>query len=291
MSFNSSSSANGHNAAFPSLGGNSPVAATSSSSGSGLSAAQRLQQAHAGVDSDPFPVNSEDPFPVANQDSAKQSSLSGSRPAKLDVSDEQAFPTLGGSGAGNAKAQGGPTWGSAGQGLASRLKQQQQQQQQQQQSSLSAASQPISRPDTPSSAFNAGDDSGARTVGNATSATVQLATSDIHIQPFAGARQSRSSTFSNDRQAEPTTLGEVIKLLAKRHPNTTVEASTGRQNTTFIIKGKGANAEDDIAKVKRELLARLAKKIQVTVEVPASLRGFIVGAKGELVRGSSRSMR
>jgi hypothetical protein len=287
MSFDVSAPANGLNPAFPSLGGGnnaSNVATLSSSSNSGLSAAQRLQQAHTSIDQDPFPVQSEDPFPVVNQEDPKPSSSSTSsrRPAKLDVSDEQAFPTLGGSNNGNAKAKGGPTWGSAGQGLASRIKQQQQQQQQQQSSTVS--SQPNSRPDTPSSAFNATDDAGVRTVGNVTSATVQLATSDIHIQSFAGARQNRSSTFSNERQAEPTTLGEVIKLLAKRHPNTTVEASSSRQTTTFIIKAKGANAEEDIAKVKRELLARLAKKVQSTVEVPASLRGFIVGAKGESVK-------
>jgi hypothetical protein len=117
-------------------------------------------------------------------------------------------------------------------------------------------------------------------------ATVQLPSAEIHVQAppasSAFALGRGRGTFSNSRETEPTTLGEVMKLLMKRHPTVTVEASTSRQLTTFIIKGKGKNAEDEVAGVKRELLGRLAKKVSIDVEVPAGLRGFIVGAKGAL---------
>lgn len=274
------SEVNGTNGDFPSLSGSTaaPQAKRDTSAGasSGLSAAQRLQQAHeaqeapAVITEDPFPPFklTEDPFPVAQVN--ESTPAAPARKAKpVDISDESAFPSLGGGNAGKKAA----TWGSGGGAAAQRIKQQ---------DSLSAST-PSSRPATPSSL---GGDEGYTTAArsNIVSATVQLASSEIHIQApsansgFAIGRG--RGTFSNERQAEPTTLGEVMKLLMKRHPTVTVEASTSRQTTTFIIKGKGDNAEEKVAQVKRELLARLAKKVSVEVEVPASLRGFIVGAKG-----------
>lgn len=269
--------ANGANGDFPSLSANTSTTAPqpdTSAGGSGLSAAQRLQQAHEAQQAapsisteDPFPpfALTEDPFPVSTAfEAAPAPSI---RKAKaLDVSDESAFPSLGGGSAGKKAT----TWGSGGGAAAQRVKQQ---------DSLST---PSSRPATPSSA---GGDDGFAARSSIVSATVQLPSAEIHIQApsassgFAIGRG--RGTFSNERQAEPTTLGEVMKLLMKRHPTVTVEASTSRQLTTFIIKSKGDNAEEKVAQVKRELLARLAKKVSIDVEVPAGLRGFIVGAKGE----------
>ncbi|KAK4054370.1 hypothetical protein OIO90_003603 [Microbotryomycetes sp. JL221] len=277
---------------FPALGNSGSQATTSSSSTAGaaapagVSAAQWLQQQHesksssAGVlTEDPFPPGNvpNDPFPPPTfEDPGGPTSSSGHKqhqqePRKaLNVEDEDMFPSLGASTQGSKV--GGGLWGAPGSNAAQRLR------------SSNNTGSADSRPDTPSS-------DQAAYVPRSTVATdsFQLPTSEIHIQAPAvgsnGAARNRN-TFSNDRQTEPTTLSEVLKLLMKRNPNVTVEASTSRQLTTFIIKSKGnsANGEAEVAKVKRDLVARLAKKVTTTVEVPAALRGIIVGAKGRMLK-------
>lgn len=76
-----------------------------------------------------------------------------------------------------------------------------------------------------------------------------------------------------------------MKLLMKKYAGVSVEASTSRAITTFIIKGK---AEEDVAKAKRELLSRLSKKVTIEVQVPAGMRAFIIGAKGESLSSPPR---
>lgn len=283
---------NGTNGDFPSLSGSTTAPApqaVATSAGSGLSAAQRLQQAHEQqqdtpsiITEDPFPpfALTEDPFPVSTSFDSAPAPAPLRQPKSVDISDESAFPSLGGPANAGKKAA---TWGSGGGAAAQRIKQQ---------DSL-AVSSPSSRPATPSSA--GGEDAGFATRSSVVSTTVQLLSSEIHVQaPTAGsgfAIGRGRGTFSNDRQSEPTSVGEVIKLLMKRHPTVTIEASNSRQHTTFIIKGKGADAEDKVAQVKRELLGRLAKKVSIDVQVPAGLRGFIVGAKGEYRLLASRVFR
>ncbi|SCV69949.1 BQ2448_1343 [Microbotryum intermedium] len=288
-----------------------------------LSAAQRMQQAHASGTSsavqaakpqnailteDPFPPEKlmvDDPYPSLWGPSVGAGAVTGagaggvstdasglpsaataqtrSTKKALDVSDESAFPSLGGLAAA-PRAVSAASWGGGGGTAAQRL-----------QATATNGSSEVSRSATPASALhqqNGSDESrSAATGAPIATATVQLAQSEIHIQAPSGpgAGRGRGQTFSNAREVDPTTLGEVMKLLMKRNPTVTVEASTVRGTTTFIIKGKGSKADDDVAKVKRDLLARLAKKVSIEIKVPASTRGFIVGAKGRTLKSITDS--
>ncbi|KAK4054162.1 hypothetical protein OIV83_001188 [Microbotryomycetes sp. JL201] len=269
---------------FPALGGGHATTSTSASvPPAGLSAAEWLQQQHEQktqvLTEDPFPpqLATQDPFPPAQLDGATaaspatKASRNASKP--LNVQDEDAFPSLGSATQGSKAVGGSSLWGAAGSNAAQRLR------------SSAAVGTPVvpavgSRPDTPSS-----DQAYAARPAVATD-SFQLATADIHIQAPGGQQngQRQRGTFSNERQQEPTTLAEVLKLLMKRNPNVTVEASSSKNLTTFIIKSKIANGDAEIAKVKRDLMARLAKKVSTTVDVPAALRGVIVGAKGRMLK-------
>lgn len=215
-----------------------------------LSAAQRLQQQHSqlasNAASDPAPMT-EDPFPPT----LLAATAPAPRPvAKLDIQDADSFPSLGGA-VGGAKPT-GSLWGS-------------------QRATPAAVTAP--RSGTP-------DDSSRASV---TTATVSLPTSDIHVQALASQAFLDGLGRSRTREPEPKSLGEVMKLLMRKHPVVRIEASTSRNVTTFIIKASGPESEEEVQSVKRELVARLSKKVTVEVGIPAGLRAFIIGAKGALL--------
>lgn len=73
---------------------------------------------------------------------------------------------------------------------------------------------------------------------------------------------------------------ESIKQVMSK-TSTTINASTSRAGTiTYLIQGK----EVDVAKAKREILANLAVKLNVQLEVPSSTQRFIIGAKGATLK-------
>jgi hypothetical protein len=207
---------------------------------------------------------SADPFPPSTSTSSQASNTAPVQPKPINISDESSFPSLS-SGGGVKKA--GPTWGAGGT-AAQRIKQQQ----------PSPARAPAPTNGNGVARAAPGADATRASPSGVRTATVQLPTADIHVQSpsSSGPRGPRPAGAS--REVEPTTLGEVMKLLMKKYAGVSVEASTSRAITTFIIKGK---AEEDVAKAKRELLSRLSKKVTIEVQVPAGMRAFIIGAKGE----------
>ncbi|CAM0143028.1 hypothetical protein VKS41_006214 [Umbelopsis sp. WA50703] len=73
---------------------------------------------------------------------------------------------------------------------------------------------------------------------------------------------------------------ESIKQIMTK-TSTTINASTSRAGTTtYLIQGK----EADVAKAKREILANLAVKLNVLLEVPSSTQRFIIGSKGATLK-------
>lgn len=253
-----------------------------------LSAAQRLQQAHEQqsqsqqpLTEDPFPdLLTEDPFPVASLSSANyaaSTSLSNGQqqgqqqqqPKKkqVDVSDESAFPSLGGGG-GAPKASSNSGWGN---------------------NLNKVKSTPVPSPSTPSTT----------TSGDVATLNFSVPTSSIHIASPSSSndgRGGRNGLFSNDprlKSGPPTTLGEVLKHLQQLPQNegTLIQASSSSKLTTFIIKatatkssakgGKGLTAQENVERVKGELLGWLERKVKEEVKVPKGLRAVIIGAKGE----------
>ncbi|GAA5925903.1 hypothetical protein JCM1841_004035 [Sporobolomyces salmonicolor] len=261
-----------------------------------LSAAQRLQQAHesahgtstngaAAVDPmvDPFPpfVSSEDPFPVAPL-SSSAAPKKPKQPASVDVSDESAFPSLGG---GPAKPK--PSWGAGGAAAALRVKQgggaPPAPAAAEGRDASPAPSSTLSRASTPALGVAGGVDFA--------SLTLQLPTSSIHISAPPAPRGA-PRPFSNDprlRSGEPTTLGEVLKEVMRRHEGVSLEAGSSRNSTTFLVKAKGKDAAQRAERAKTELLGWLEKKVTEQVEVPASLRAVIIGAKGRTLKAITDS--
>lgn len=76
--------------------------------------------------------------------------------------------------------------------------------------------------------------------------TVSLSAGDIHVQALASKSFLDGLGSNRNRQPEPRTLGEVMKLLMKNHDTVKIEASTSRNVTTFIIKGTGLNAQTEV---------------------------------------------
>lgn len=244
-----------------------------------LSAAQRLQKQHESVPvvvEDQSSIVTEDPFPPINLNPTLVSAAPAKKAQPINLSDESAFPSLS---MGAGKKAGGMWGGGNGSGL-TRVKQ----------GSASASnsngvSANVSRSATPAGS-TAGDEGVAPGVPRPIIFTerVLLPSSDIHVHSYGPASRNKGSL----REAEPTTLAEVMKLIMRKYSSVTVEASTSRNVTTFILKGKSVgtkNGQDEVSAAKRELLGRLAKKVSIELPVPASLRGFIVGAKGTTCRG------
>lgn len=227
------------------------------------SAAARMQQQHFTSNGNGHlveEVSTVDPFPVLSVEEIPVEAPRALKP--INVNDQSAFPSLGGP----SKAATGSLWGAPG-SAAQRFKQ---------------SSVPVQAPLQPSQSPVQGF-----------TERVDFPTSEIQVQALAsssfldGLGRNRNSS----REPEPKTLGEVMKLLMKRHA-VKIEASTSRNVTTFIIKGisaPGKVLEDEVATAKRELISRLSKKISVKVLVPASIRGSIVGPKGKTLKAITDS--
>lgn len=106
------------------------------------------------------------------------------------------------------------------------------------------------------------------------SLTLPTASINVAAPPAAVTR----GGFSN-KEPEPTTLGGVLIQLSKKYAGVKVESSTStaKGTTTLLIK---AQRQQDVERVKRDLLARIVKKVNETLQVPASTRAFIIGSKG-----------
>ncbi|GJN91319.1 hypothetical protein Rhopal_004339-T1 [Rhodotorula paludigena] len=269
-----------------------------------LSAAQRMQQAHeaaqataapprAPLTEDPFPpFVSSDPFPppVAPDGPAPKSNGQAQHRQQqgrrnVDVSDESAFPSLGAPVAAvNGKGAAKSLWGASG-GAAAALRVKQAQQQQQQPAATAggaaspAAASSLSRSSTPAPAAAAGD---------VVTATFQLPTSAIHISAPAHAQRGPRG-FSNERREAPTTLGEVLKEVMRKHDGVQIDASSSSKTTTFIVKARGARAEDRIDKARAELVGWLEKKVTDSLDVPKDLRALIIGSKGRTLKAITDS--
>lgn len=170
---------------------------------------------------------------------------------RLDLDSETAFPSLGGGSA--AASTGGSGWGAAARTRAAAAV-----------SSTHASS---------------GGGAGATILqSNIFTESLVLPTASINVTappPTTGPR----GGFSN-REAEPTTLGGVLSQLMSKYNGVKVESSTStaKGTTTLLIK---AQRQQDLERVKRDLLGRIVKKVNETLQVPASTRAFIIGSKGE----------
>jgi hypothetical protein len=58
---------------------------------------------------------------------------------------------------------------------------------------------------------------------------------------------------------EPTTLGEAIGQTVRALPGVQIEASTGKDSTTFLFKAK---TEDLVGRAKKDLLARISRRVR-----------------------------
>ncbi|WFD36540.1 hypothetical protein MCUN1_003423 [Malassezia cuniculi] len=78
-------------------------------------------------------------------------------------------------------------------------------------------------------------------------------------------------------------LSDVLKRVHDKNPGVTVEASTTRRtgSTVFIIKGPYENA---VEAARRELAVQLARRVELSVQVPASLRAHVIGSGGRNIR-------
>lgn len=164
----------------------------------------------------------------------------------LDLGNEELFPSLGAPAAPPGKGKGT----AAGWGAAARSRQQQQQQAQAQVQQQPSHTEVLTLP-----------------------------TSSISVTPVQ-----QKGGFSN-APPEATTLGGVLSQLMQRFASSGLKlessSSTARGTTTVIIK---AQRIQDIERVKRDLLARIVKKVNETLNVPASTRAFIIGAKGRTLK-------
>ncbi|GAA5905478.1 hypothetical protein JCM8208_004292 [Rhodotorula glutinis] len=252
-----------------------------------MSAAQRMQAAHEAAQKlaqqqqqepehheplleDPFPVAALAP-PVAVNGPPKQGANGTTAATKrnVDVSDESAFPSLGAPLAGSAPKS---LWGAGG-GAALRAKQ-----------APATTTTTTSAPSQSSRASTPAPASG----GDAASTTLSLPVASIHISAPSDQRRGPRG-FSNERREDPKTLGEVLKEVMRRHDGVSIDASSSKVTATFIIKARGARADERAERAKAELTAWLEKKVEDKVLVPKDLRAVIIGAKGRTLKSITDS--
>ncbi|KAN0064474.1 hypothetical protein ACQY0O_002100 [Thecaphora frezii] len=93
-------------------------------------------------------------------------------------------------------------------------------------------------------------------------------------------QHSFSLTISQETLAK---LGTAMSRVQNKYKSVKIEASTTRKAgaTTFVLR-----AADDasIKQAKKELTILLAKQVVIQVMIPASLRAFVIGAKGKNLR-------
>lgn len=87
-------------------------------------------------------------------------------------------------------------------------------------------------------------------------------------------------TFSLPNSDEPSRLKQVLTRLQAeyRKKDVTIEASSTRSATTFVIKGP---KESTVKAARKELTIGLARNVSLTVMIPSSLTAFVIGAKGK----------
>ena len=80
-----------------------------------------------------------------------------------------------------------------------------------------------------------------------------------------------------------TRLSQLLQRVQQRCPRVKIEASTTRKTnvTTFILKGPN---EASVQAAKKELTALFARRVSLTVLVPASLRAYVIGAGGKNIK-------
>jgi hypothetical protein len=220
---------------------------------------------------DPFPpfVVAQDPFPPANLAPpvpAPDAQQKTAKSSQVDVSDESAFPSLGAPVANGKSKASSSLWGSGAAAL--RAKQ------------APAAAADGTRDLSPAPSGSTRSSTPAAAAAGVSSTTLQIPTASISISPPASYAHKGPRGFSNERRETPTTLGEVIKEVTRRVDGVAIDASSSRNLTTFIVKARGAKAEDKVDRARNELLAWLEKKVTEEVQVPKSLRAVIIGAKG-----------
>ncbi len=91
------------------------------------------------------------------------------------------------------------------------------------------------------------------------------------------AQQTFSLSLSHDSVAK---LSTVMSKVQNKYRGVKIEASTTRKTgtTTFVLKA----ADDAVVKsAKREITVLLAKHVSTQIMIPASLRAFVIGAKGK----------
>jgi hypothetical protein len=187
-----------------------------------------------------------------------------------DLESESAFPTLGANASGKGKkAMNGlsvqpavsPLWGASKSPL-------------------------LDRPDTPASAASSAH-SGSR------SAAMYRDTLTLDARSIQLGNPLAPKPVKRGDEPEPTSLGDAAALIMKLNPAVKVDASTAKASSTFLFVGPN---EDVVRKARNDLLARIVKKAglllriirlltfsQVTLvyEVPTSVKGHIIGTKGE----------
>ena len=84
-------------------------------------------------------------------------------------------------------------------------------------------------------------------------------------------------------EAQLPRLGAVLQQVQRKSRNVTIEASTTRKTgiTMCIIKGP---SEASVQQAKKELTAALARRVTLTVLVPAALRSFVIGPGGKHIK-------
>lgn len=85
----------------------------------------------------------------------------------------------------------------------------------------------------------------------------------------------------------------MIRVIQRRHPTVTVDSSTSREKVSLLFRtslapvrtpGGTRSPEERVALARNELIARVAKKVSLSVQVPGSVRPFIIGARGKTLK-------
>ncbi|CAG8560746.1 1982_t:CDS:10, partial [Ambispora leptoticha] len=99
------------------------------------------------------------------------------------------------------------------------------------------------------------------------------------VVELSAAQQSQKREFGFK-----TATSDIVKRI-KEKTNTQIQVSTANVSgtTTFLIKGK----EDDVMRAKREILSNFALKMETQIQIPVSVRRFILGAGGETLKSIS----
>jgi hypothetical protein len=86
-----------------------------------------------------------------------------------------------------------------------------------------------------------------------------LPSSAIALAAASSPQQQHQRQHQRRGEPEPTTLGEAIGQTVRAVPAVQIEASTSKGSTTFLFKAK---TEDLIARAKKDLLNRIARKVR-----------------------------